>query len=257
MLELIEFRRPMLWSGPVFLLGTFAFLGGLFNLADGLRGRRRKNSVVATPLSAVAAVERSGPVAIRGRALPGEDGVLEAPASGAAVVWYRIVVERWGAAAGTNGSYSEVHTEVGGSSLVIDDGSGATARVMLENVAAVADGKRVGVGDDEAPTTTMSRFLESRGLPLCHDNGEEHRYWVTEQVIAPHEVVFVRGHGDVAGATLVVRAEPGPSGELILSKKDIATTATTLDDKLRASIVLLIAGLTLAVGAFIARSYGV
>jgi hypothetical protein len=122
------------------------------------RVSRRLAAIERTPTSAIAQAPRDGTVEIVGRVVASERGVVQAPASNRPAVYARTLVER------VNGSSRDtVLDDLLSRPFLVDDGSGATAWVEIDDRAHVAvDPSRL-TGDD-AESARIGGLLMRNGI---------------------------------------------------------------------------------------------
>ena len=73
-------------------------------------------------------------VEVRGRVIAGEEGLVRAPISGHAGVYYRVTVEEGRSSRGGS-HWTKLFAETDGHSFYLDDGSGQLARVKPDGAA--------------------------------------------------------------------------------------------------------------------------
>jgi hypothetical protein len=122
------------------------------------RTSQRLAAIERTPTSPIAQAPRAGMVEVVGRVVASERGLVQAPASDRPAVYARTLIER------VNGSSRDkVLDDLKTHPFLVDDGSGATAWVELDDSAHVAvDPSRL--RGDEAESTRVGALLTRNGI---------------------------------------------------------------------------------------------
>ncbi|MEB2312182.1 MAG: hypothetical protein OZ921_14055 [Sorangiineae bacterium] len=252
----------MLLSGPLFVFGCITMLYALAVLARGVRGRRRAKRVESVPVSRLASVTTPAAIAVRGRASSFNEP-LTAPLTGRPALYYRVMASEW-VSSGKSGHYREALSEARGESLLLDDGSGARALLLLADANVVAK-EKTGLCERKAGifTTTLDEtgaaYLEARGLTVTLPNGKQRSYRLSEAIVAPGDEVYACGRAlppDGPERLVVLRPGEGSAEELIVSNLPGAELALTLGETFRGARVILVFGAVLAAGAWLAREFG-
>jgi hypothetical protein len=203
-------------AAVLLVFGTLILLAGVSTLVSDFKERGRRARIVATPTTAIADAPGNGPVAIQGRIVTGEQGLLVAPFSGRKAVWVNVVVSvrRMGGK-----RYSDILSETAGPPFLVDDGSGQIACVDPDGATMVLDVQKLaqtGTFKDAPPQ--LEQFLQARGktsqgLVFNRD------MLFLEQILIPGGTLTAigRAHREAPTAQLVLRQSEGEAGELILT----------------------------------------
>jgi hypothetical protein len=205
------------------ILGTITVLSNLNNLA-----RRRR--ILATPTSPVRQA-MGGLVEIEGHIAPSDEGLVVAPFSGREVVWARVTVTHIKGGGQSGPSYSVVLSEVHSPPFFVDDDSGEVARILPQGANVVVDKAVVSQGSGRPPPH-IEDFLRARDIKSTDFFGQRKTMSYEEELLAPGDVVYARGPsrrdpgppvsdgtGLAPPSQLVMYADPGAHGELILTNK--------------------------------------
>jgi hypothetical protein len=242
-------------GGILLIIGVIALIAGIPNL-------KRRARIIQTPTSPVAQATGNGPVEIKGRIVPSEQGVIAAPFSGRQAVWVRITVQEK-RSTGRSSYWATVVSETDGRPFMVDDGSGQMARVLPPGANVILDAQQVatsGTFKDAPPH--LEGFLASRGLKTTSFLGFNKSMRYEERLLVPGDNLYAigpsrreagppvnDGYRMVPGSQLVLFAGAGGPGELILTNK----TEEQLISKLR---VGFIAGAVMGGLGFLATSAG-
>jgi hypothetical protein len=205
------------------ILGTITVLSNLNNLA-----RRRR--ILATPTSPVRQA-MGGLVEIEGHIAPSDEGLVVAPFSGREVVWARVTVTHIKGGGQSGPSYSVVLSEVHSPPFFVDDDSGEVARILPQGANVVVDKAVVSQGS-RRPPPHIEDFLRARDIKSTDFFGHRKTMSYEEELLAPGDVLYARGPsrrdpgppvsdgtGLAPPSQLVMYADPGAHGELILTNK--------------------------------------
>jgi hypothetical protein len=205
------------------ILGTITVLSNLNNLA-----RRRR--ILATPTSPVRQA-MGGLVEIEGHIAPSDEGLVVAPFSGREVVWARVTVTHIKGGGQSGPSYSVVLSEVHSPPFFVDDDSGEVARILPQSANVVVDKAVVSQGS-RRPPPHIEDFLRARDIKSTDFFGHRKTMSYEEELLAPGDVLYARGPsrrdpgppvsdgtGLAPPSQLVMYADPGAHGELILTNK--------------------------------------
>jgi hypothetical protein len=213
-------------GGVLLLIGLIALIGNIKNL-------RRRTRIIQTPTSPIAQAPGNGPVEIKGRIAPSEQGVVLSPFSQRQAVWVRVLVQEW-RNRGRSSYWATIINEVDARPFLVDDGSGQHARVLPAAANVILDTQNVassGAFKDTPPQ--LEAFLSSRGLKSTSWLGFNKRMRYEEQVLLPGDSLYAigpsrrdagppvnDGYRMAPSSQLVLYAVPksGP-GELILTNK--------------------------------------
>jgi hypothetical protein len=200
-----------------------------------------------------------GPVEIKGNIVPSEKGLVEAPLSGRQAVWTRVTVTQFNSGSGTTGGSSTVLNEVNGRPFFVDDSSGEVARIIPDGANVVLDQQSVGnSGQFHDAPPGFEEFLSARGLSSKSFFGFNKTMSFYEELLTPGDALYARGpsrrdqggrnsegSGTAPSGQLVMYADTGTGGELILTNK----TEKQLASRLLRNFVI---GITCTiVGAFV------
>ncbi len=196
-------------------------LSNLNNLA-------RRKRILATPTSPVRQAI-GGLVEIKGHIAPSEDGLVMAPFSGREVVWARVTVER--VTGGTSSSSSVVLSKVDSRPFFVDDDSGEVARILPQGANVVVEKAVVSSGFRQPPPH-IEDFMRARDLSTTDFFGRRKTMSYIEELLAPGDALYAHGPsrrdpgppvndgtGVAPSSQLVMYADPGAHGELILTNK--------------------------------------
>jgi E3 ubiquitin ligase len=214
------------------IIGAILFVIGAIAFASGIPNMKRRGRIIRTPTSPIAQAPGNGPVEIKGRIAPSEQGLVAAPFSGRQAVWVRVTVQER-RSSGRSSYWKTVVNEADGRPFMVDDGSGQLARVMPPGANVILDAQKVadsGTFRDAPPH--LEAFLNSRGLKSTSFLGFNKAMRYEEQVLAPGDDLYAigpsrrepgppvsDGYRMVPGSQLVLYAGQGAAGELILTNK--------------------------------------
>ncbi len=219
---------------PVFLFiagGILFLIGGIVALVN-IKNMKRRARIIRTPTSPIAQAGGNAAVEIKGRIVPGEQGVLMAPFSGRQGVWVKIVVQEY-RSSGRSGYWATLIDELDQRPFFVADGSGQMARIDAHGANVIIDTLTVasaGMFSDAQPH--VQAFVASRGLSTTSWLGLNKRMRFTEQVLMPDQPLYAigpsrrepgppvnDGYRMVPGSLLVMFAASGDEGELILTNR--------------------------------------
>jgi hypothetical protein len=228
------------------VIGGILLLIGIIVLITGIPNLKRRTRIIQTPTSPVAQAPGNGPVEIKGRIVPSEQGLIAAPFSGRQAVWVRITVQEK-RSTGRSSYWATIVKETDGRPFMVDDGSGQMARVMPPGANVILDAQQVatsGTFKDAPPH--LEGFLASRGLKTTSFLGFNKAMRYEEQLLVPGDNLYAigpsrreagppvnDGYRMVPGSQLVLFAGVGTPGELILTNK----TEEQLISKLRVGFI--------------------
>ncbi|MFO0665164.1 MAG: hypothetical protein U0174_14515 [Polyangiaceae bacterium] len=217
--------------GVLIMGGIVFFIGGIVLLMS-LKSMRRRKRILGTPTSPIAQAPGTGPVELKGRIVPSEQGVLAAPFSGRQGVWVRVIVQEW-RQHGRSGSWHTILNEIDSRSFFIDDGSGQMARVLPQGAEVILDTQTIGKSgtfNDAQPH--FEGFLASRGLKSTNFLGFNKSMQYQEEIMVPNDNVYALGpsrreagppvndgYRMVPSSQLIMFAGAGEANELILTSK--------------------------------------
>jgi hypothetical protein len=240
-------------------LGAGLVVMGMILALSNLKNVARRKRILATATSPISQA-MGGPVEIKGNIVPSEKGLVEAPLSGRRAVWTRVTVTQFhsGSSANSGGS-TTVLNEVNGRPFFVDDSSGEVARIIPDEANVVLDQQSVGnSGQFRDAPPGFEEFLSARGLSSKSFFGFNKTMSFYEELLTPGDALYARGpsrrdHGEphsegfgtAPSGQLVMYADTGTGGELILTNK----TEKQLASRLLRSFVIGIACTT--VGALI------
>lgn len=216
----------------ILIMGGILFLIGGIVILMSLKSMRRRKRILGTPTSPIAQAPGNGPVELKGRVVPSEQGVLAAPFSGRQGVWVRCIVQEW-RQHGRSGSWHTILNEIDSRSFFIDDGSGQMARVLPQGSEVILDTQTIGKSgtfNDAQPH--FEGFLASRGLKSTNFLGFNKSMQYQEEILMPSDNIYALGpsrreagppvndgYRMVPSSQLIMFAGPGEANELILTSK--------------------------------------
>lgn len=186
---------------PLLIFGGILFVIGGIVALTGLKNYRRRQRIIATPTSPISQAPGNAPVEVKGRVVPGEQGVLQAPFSGRHAVWARIIVQEH-RSSGRNSYWATILTEVDQREFYVDDGSGQHAKVIPHGAEVILDSHQVassGTFNDASPH--LQAFLASRGHSTTSWLGFNKAMRYTEELLVPNDPLYALGPS---------RRDPGP-----------------------------------------------
>ena len=218
--------------GPLVFIGGLLLLIGIIVTLSNVKNWQRRQRIIATPTSPIAQAPGNGPVEIKGRVGPSEQGLLLTPFSGRHAVWCRVTVQEL-RSSGRRSYWHTVLTEVDCRPFMVDDGSGQLGRVIPMGANVMLDKHNVaqsGTFNDARPH--LEGFLQSRGLKSTSWLGFNKSMRYEEEILAPNDAIYALGpsrreagppvndgYRMVPGSQLVMFHAMGPLGELILTNK--------------------------------------
>ena len=212
--------------------GGILFLIGAIIAIVGIKNMKRRSRIIQTPTSPIVNAPGGAAVEIKGRIVPSEQGVLQAPFSGRYGVWVRIVVQER-RSTGRNSYWATVVNETDLRHFMIDDGSGQMARVLPTAANVILEKQSVASsGTFNDPPPHLQGFLASRGVSTSTFLGFNKAMRYEEELLAPGDAVYALGpsrrdagppvhdgYRMTASSQLVLFQFPGAEGELILTNK--------------------------------------
>ena len=214
------------------VFGGILFIVGVIVALTGLKNYRRRQRILATPTSAIAQAPGNAPVEIKGRIVPGEQGVLQTPFSGRHAVWCRVSVLEY-RSSGRSGHWVTILREVDQREFFVDDGSGQMAKIIPAGAEVILDQQQIassGTFNDAPPH--LQAFLASRGHSTQSFLGFNKSMRYTEEVLAPNDPLYALGpsrreagppvndgYRMAPSSQLVLGAGHGEANELILTNK--------------------------------------
>jgi hypothetical protein len=214
----------------LFFLGIGLFFTGMVMVLSNLNNLARRKRILATPTSPVRQA-MGGLVEIKGHIAPSEEGLVVAPFSGREVVWARVTVER--VTGGTSSSSSVVLSKVDSRPFFVDDDSGEVARILPQGANVVVDKAVVSSSfRQQPPPPHIEDFMRASGLSSTDFFGVRKTMSYIEELLAPGDALYAvgpsrrdpgrpvsDGTGVAPSSQLVMYADPGAHGELILTNK--------------------------------------
>ncbi|NOU33125.1 MAG: hypothetical protein HOO96_34940 [Polyangiaceae bacterium] len=214
------------------IIGSILLLIGIIVTLVNLKNVRRRKRILGTPTSPIAQAPGQGPVEVKGRIVPSEQGLLQTPFSGRQAVWCRIIVQEY-RQHGRSGSYVTILNEVDCRHFMVDDGSGQQARILPQGAHMILEAQQVassGTFNDASPH--LQGFLQSRGLSTTSWLGFNKSMRYSEEILSPGDNLYALGpsrrdagppvsdgYRMVPGSQLVLFAGAGEVNELILTNK--------------------------------------
>jgi E3 Ubiquitin ligase len=213
----------------LFFLGIGLFFTGMVMVLSNLNNLARRKRILATPTSPVRQA-MGGLVEIKGHIAPSEKGHLVAPFSGREVVWVRFTLEGF---TGTSSSKKVVLSEVYCRPFFVDDDSGEVARILPQGANVVVDKAVVSSSfRQQPPPPHIEDFMRASGLSSTDFFGVRKTMSYIEELLAPGDALYAvgpsrrdpgrpvsDGTGVAPSSQLVMYADPGAHGELILTNK--------------------------------------
>lgn len=215
-----------------FFFGGILLLIGIVVGLSNLKNLKRRHRILATPTCPIAQAPGNGAVEVKGRILPSEQGVVQAPFSGRHAVWVRITVQEL-RSAGRSRYWHTVLSEMDGRVFLVDDGSGEVARIHAQGANVMLEKQQVGTsGTFNDASAHLTQFLSARGLSTTGFFGFNKSMRYEEEVLAPGDNLYAigpsrrdagppvnDGYRVAPGNQLALFAAPGEAGELILTNK--------------------------------------
>lgn len=217
--------------GLVIVGGILVVIGGIIALVN-LKNWKRRKRIIDTPTSPIAQAPGNGLVEIKGRIVPSEQGVVQAPFSGRHCVWVRITVQEL-RSSGRSSYWHTVLNEIDGRPFMIDDGSGQQARILPQGANVILERSAIATsGTFNDAQAHLEAFLASRGLKSTGFFGFNKSMRYEEEVLSPNDPIYALGpsrreagppvhdgYRMSPGSLLVMGAGMGDEGELILTNK--------------------------------------
>ena len=211
--------------------GTLFFIGVIVGLT-GLKNYRRRQRIIATPTSPAAQAPGNAPVEIKGRIVPGEQGVLQSPFSGRHAVWCRVTVLEH-RSSGRSSYWATILKEIDQREFFVDDGSGQLAKILPHGAEVILDAQQVASsGTFNDASQHLHAFLASRGHAATSWLGFNKTMRYTEEVLVPNDPLYALGpsrrdpgppvndgYRMSPSSQLVLFAGQGETNELILTNK--------------------------------------
>jgi len=217
---------------PLLMFGGILFIVGIIVTLTGLKGYRRRQRILATPTSPISQAPGNAHVEVKGRIVPGPQGVLQAPFSGRHAVWARITVLEH-RSSGRNSYWATILKETDQREFFVDDGSGQMAKVIPQGADVMLDAHNVassGTFSDASPH--LQAFLASRGHSTTSWLGFNKSMRYTEELLVPNDPLYALGpsrrdpgppvndgYRMAPSSQLVLFAGQGEQHELILTNK--------------------------------------
>jgi hypothetical protein len=257
--------QPAPSHGFLLFLGAGLVLVGMSLALSNLRNVARRKRILATATSPISQA-MGGPVEIKGKIVPNEKGLVEAPLSGRQAVWTRVTVEQYRSGSdGNPGSSSIVLNEVNGRPFFVDDDSGEVARIIPDGANVVLDQQSIGnSGQFHDPPPGFEEFLSMRGLSSKGFFGFNKTMSFYEELLAPGDALYARGpsrreqgkpnsegSGTAPLGQLVMYAATGTGGELILTNKTEKQLASRLLRNFVIGVTCTIAGAFVIIGVIV------
>ncbi len=208
-------RSPNAWLGRLSAAGVFvvlfAYVGLLLSIDDNwlrlgvgflipgaailivsignLKTRRR---AIDTPTSPIASAQGGAAVEIKGHIVAGKHGLLKAPFSGRACVWFSAKVEeryfdghssQWGRRASTKQSRA----------FLLDDGSGERARIRPKGATVLVDQQIVASSREHGERPELEEFLLQHGVKSETILGLAKELRYMEAVLSPGDFLYALG----------------------------------------------------------------
>lgn len=250
---------------PLLMFGGILFVIGAIVALANLKNWKRRQRILNTPTSPIAQAPGNGPVEIKGRIVPSEQGLVQTPFSGRHAVWCRITVQEL-RSSGRSSYWHTILSEADGRLFCVDDGSGQVARVTPAGANVILDKHHVassGTFNDAAPH--LEAFLASRGLKSTSWLGFNKSMRYEEEILAPGDAIYVLGpsrrepgppvsdgYRMVPSSQLVIFHGMGAEGELILTNKTEEQLTSKLLWGFVTGLVMLGLGGLLGMGGVIA-----
>ena len=247
------------------VLGGVLFLIGVIVTLTNVKNWKRRQRIIATPTSPIAQAPGNQLVEIKGRVVPGEQGLVQTPFSGRHAVWTRVTVQEL-RSSGRNSYWHTLLTEMDGRIFMVDDGSGQLARVIPAGANVILDKVNIassGTFNDAQPH--LEQFLVSRGLKSTSWLGLNKSMRYEEELLAPGDPVYALGpsrrevgppvndgYRMVPGSQLVMFVGQGAENELILTNKSEQQLTSKLLGGFIAGLVVTGLGMLLGLGGVIA-----
>jgi hypothetical protein len=250
--------------GFLLSLGAVLVLMGMILVLSNLKNVARRERILATGTSPISQA-MGGPVEIKGNISPSEKGLVEAPLSGRQAVWTRVTVTEFHGSSANSGGSSTVLNEVNGRPFFVDDSSGEVARIIPDGANVVLDQQSVGnSGQFHDAPPGFEEFLSARGLSSKSFFGFNKTMSFYEELLAPGDALYARGpsrrdHGEPSSegsgtapwGQLVMYADTGTGGELILTNKTEKQLASRLLRNFVIGIACTIVGALIITGVVV------
>ena len=152
---------------PLLMFGGILFIVGIIVTLTGLKGYRRRQRILATPTSPIAQAPGNAHVEVKGRIVPGPQGVLQTPFSGRHAVWCRITVLEH-RSSGRNSYWATILKETDQREFFVDAGSGQMAKVLPQGAEVMLDAHNVassGTFSDASPPPVADSVKEGAASP--------------------------------------------------------------------------------------------
>jgi len=202
---------PLLFFGVILLV-----VGGIVALVN-LGNWRRRKRILDTPTSAVAHAPGNARVEVKGRIVPSEQGVVQAPFSGRYGVWTRVVVQEL-RSAGKSRYWATIVDEMDCREFFVDDGSGQMARIHPRGANVILDRQNVatsGTFNDAMPH--LEGFLAARGLKSTSWLGFNKGMRYEEEILVAGEPLYALGPSTrQAGPPVSDGYRMAPSSQLVM-----------------------------------------
>ena len=220
----------LFFSGLLLFLGFALLILGAITMLSNLKNLARRKRILTTPTSPVRQA-MGGQVEIKGHIVPSDEGLVVAPFSGREVVWARVTVTHFKPGGQSGSSESVVLSEVDSRPFFVDDDSGEVARILPQGANIVVDKTVVSQGSGRPPPH-IEDFLRARDIKSTDFVGRRKTMSYKEELLAPGDALYAFGpsrrdpgppvsddSGLAPPSHLVMYADPGAHGELILTNK--------------------------------------
>jgi hypothetical protein len=198
---------------------TFLIIVMVLSLAHGSEHRRYR-AVINTPTTPIAQVGGEGLVALQGRALAGDEGLVTSPVSGRQVIAYDIEVKEWHGSQQRGGTHRAVRTLSTRHGFWLDDGSGnhvwinpQGATLLMPTVSYAASAGEVIGG---LPETVHVWTPQLEAWARHESRGSTRRLKVTTREIESGTNLRAIGWASRNGGVMCMRSDH-PGAELVLS----------------------------------------
>lgn len=241
----------------VIFFGACTVVVGIHNVVTNLHNLPRRRRIRATAAKPIANTPGGGIVALAGRVVSEEEGVVVAPLSQRKVVWYRATIQN----TDTGGQPDSLThaAEIDGRPFLISDDSGEVAHVVPTGAHVVVEIKEIGRnGTFHDVPPHIEAFAKKHGQSLFVSNSttEKRDLAFYEETIAPGNFVYALGpsrRGADAANTNVYRGSANRplelfhtaegDQELLLSNKTAERLWNELDDDYVGGLKLIGLGL--------------
>lgn len=181
------------------------FGAGIFLTFNGFRQLKLKRLIQDIPTSRIGTGAVGSNVEIKGRVLPGSAGIFTAPISGIPCVFYLMEIQKW-IETRDGGYWKTVDQFTSGNEILLDDGSGAFARVEPDDADIRFNGDPA---QFEIKSNVFSRMPEDLAGAIRQNRSRirhfklEETSWIfssnyrfLENRFTSHETLYVIGYAD-------------------------------------------------------------